>query len=99
VSDVDAMFNKAVQAGAKPAMPPADMFWGDRMAKLVDPFGHHWSLATHKEDVAPDEMERRGKGAREGMGDKKKPPPAGGGGHANPADGVAARRAGPPRAA
>jgi len=70
VSDVDAMFNKAVQAGAKPAMPPADMFWGDRMAKLVDPFGHHWSLATHKEDVAPDEMERRGKAAMKEMGHK-----------------------------
>ncbi len=40
-------------------MPPTDMFWGDRYAKLEDPFGHQWGIATHKEDVAPDEMARR----------------------------------------
>src|SRR5262249_42012156 len=95
VSDVDAMFNKAVQAGAKPAMPPADMFWGDRMAKLVDPFGHHWSLATHKEDVAPDEMERRGKAAVKEEGHKKTPRPGGGGPQGNPSEGG---RPGPARA-
>ena len=57
--DVDAVFNRAVAAGAKGAMPPADMFWGDRMGQLVDPFGHRWAIATHKEDVSPDEMQKR----------------------------------------
>ncbi len=59
VKDVDAVFNQAVAAGCHPAMPLADMFWGDRFGKVVDPFGHHWNLATHTEDVAPAEMERR----------------------------------------
>jgi PhnB protein len=59
VQDVDASFNKAVSAGAKATAPPADMFWGDRFGKLMDPFGHSWSMATHKENVAPDEMKRR----------------------------------------
>jgi PhnB protein len=59
VKDVDAVYNKAIAAGAKSTMPPADMFWGDRFGKIADPFGHSWSLATHKEDVAPDEMQRR----------------------------------------
>lgn len=67
VPDVDSTFNRAVQAGAKAIMPPADMFWGDRFAKLVDPFGHHWALATHKEDVPPDEMSRRAKEAMKQM--------------------------------
>jgi PhnB protein len=67
VPDVDATFNKAVQVGAKAIMPPADMFWGDRFAKLVDPFGHHWGLATHKEEVPPDEMSRRAKEAMKQM--------------------------------
>jgi PhnB protein len=57
--DVDAVFNRAVAAGAKAEMPPADMFWGDRMGNLVDPFGHKWAVATHKEDVSPEEMEKR----------------------------------------
>ena len=59
VPDVDAAFNRAVQAGAKALMPPADMFWGDRFGKLKDPFGHEWALATHIEDVTPEEMQRR----------------------------------------
>lgn len=58
--DVDSLFNRAVQAGAKVEMPVADMFWGDRFGKLVDPFGHSWALATHKEDVSPEEMRKRG---------------------------------------
>ena len=58
--DVDAAFQKAVAAGAKPDMPPMDMFWGDRYAKVTDPFGHAWSLGTHIEDVSPEEMGRRG---------------------------------------
>jgi uncharacterized glyoxalase superfamily protein PhnB len=59
VQDVDAVFNRAVASGATPLMPPADMFWGDRFAKVADPFGHHWSIATHKEDLTPEEMGRR----------------------------------------
>ena len=55
VQDVDAAFKKAVAAGATAAMPPMDMFWGDRYSKVVDPFGHSWSIATHKKDVTPEE--------------------------------------------
>jgi PhnB protein len=54
--NVDQMFDRAVKAGAKAEMPPADMFWGDRFGSLVDPFGHRWSVATHKKDVSPQEM-------------------------------------------
>jgi PhnB protein len=59
VPDVDAAFKRAVDAGATVIMPVTDMFWGDRFAKVTDPFGHQWGIATHKEDVAPEEMERR----------------------------------------
>ena len=59
VKDVDASFARAEKAGCKVEMPPTDMFWGDRYGKLEDPFGHHWSLATHKEDVSPEEMAKR----------------------------------------
>ena len=58
VEDVDAVVARAVAAGAKVTMPLADMFWGDRYCKLEDPFGHHWSVATHKRDVGPEEMEQ-----------------------------------------
>ena len=54
---------QAVAAGATEAMPVADMFWGDRYGKVVDPFGHKWDIATHVEDVAPEEMEERMKKA------------------------------------
>jgi hypothetical protein len=47
-----------VQAGAKVDMPVSDMFWGDRYGKLADPFGHKWSIATHKADLSPEEMEQ-----------------------------------------
>jgi uncharacterized glyoxalase superfamily protein PhnB len=56
---VDSVFNTALAAGAQQLMPPADMFWGDRYGKLVDPFGHEWSLATHKEDLTQEEIEKR----------------------------------------
>ena len=59
VEDVDAAFPKAIAAGATEKRPLEDQFWGDRMGTLTDPFGHMWSLATHKEDVAPEEMQRR----------------------------------------
>jgi uncharacterized glyoxalase superfamily protein PhnB len=55
--NVDAVVEQAVAAGAKVTMPVADMFWGDRYGTLEDPFGHHWSVATHVRDVTPDEMQ------------------------------------------
>jgi PhnB protein len=61
VEDVDAAFQRALGAGATVAQPLMDMFWGDRFGQVRDPFGHLWSLATHKEDVSRDEMARRGR--------------------------------------
>jgi PhnB protein len=58
VEDVDAVFKKAVAAGATVHMPVADVFWGDRYGALEDPFGHHWSVATHIRDVSPEEMKQ-----------------------------------------
>ena len=58
VEDVDATFAQAVSAGAKVTMPVADMFWGDRYGMLVDPFGHKWSVATHKQDLTPDQIQQ-----------------------------------------
>ncbi len=62
VEDVDAVFKKAVGAGGKETMPVTDMFWGDRYGVLVDPFGHHWGVATHKQDLTPEQI---GKAAEE----------------------------------
>lgn len=59
VADVDAAFNRAVAAGATATMPVMDAFWGSRYGQLVDPFGHKWSLATHKEDLTPAQMKKR----------------------------------------
>ena len=59
VEDVDALWNRAVAAGAKVTMPLANQFWGDRYGQIADPFGHSWALLSHVEDVAPEEMERR----------------------------------------
>ena len=59
VRDVDAAFARAVGAGATVDMPLMDMFWGDRYGKVKDPFGHLWQLATHVEDVSPEEMGKR----------------------------------------
>lgn len=56
VEDVDAAVAQAVAAGAKLTMPVADMFWGDRYGALEDPFGHHWSLATHQRDLSPQQI-------------------------------------------
>jgi uncharacterized glyoxalase superfamily protein PhnB len=57
VKDVDAAVARAVAAGARITMPVDDMFWGDRYGRIEDPFGHHWSIATHMRDVGPEEME------------------------------------------
>jgi len=59
VNDVDALVKQAEATGAKVMRPPADQFYGDRMATLEDPFGHSWSFATHIEDVSPEEMQKR----------------------------------------
>jgi len=56
VPDADAAFNKAKAAGGRAKMPVADMFWGDRMGSIEDPFGYTWSIATHKKDISPAEM-------------------------------------------
>jgi PhnB protein len=71
VKDVDAAFAKAVEAGATSLMPPTDMFYGDRIGSLKDPFGHLWSLATHVEDVSPKEMAKRSKAFMEKMAAEK----------------------------
>jgi PhnB protein len=59
VEDVDARFKKALAAGARELKPLQDQFYGDRSGTLQDPFGHVWTIATHKEDVSPDEMKKR----------------------------------------
>ena len=68
VEDTDAAFRRAVDAGATGTMPPEDMFWGDRFAQVADPFGHVWQIATHKEDVSPEEIARRAEEAMAEMG-------------------------------
>lgn len=68
VPDVDAAFKRAVDAGCEVKMPVSDMFWGDRYGKLRDPFGHEWSIATHKEDVTAEECAKRAKAMFSGGG-------------------------------
>jgi len=65
--DVDAAVQKAVAAGATVSMEVDDMFWGDRFGSVTDPYGHLWSIATHKEDLAPEEIAERGKTAMAAM--------------------------------
>jgi uncharacterized glyoxalase superfamily protein PhnB len=60
VPDCDAAFEKAVKAGAKETMKPDDMFWGDRVASVADPFGYNWSFATHQKDMTDEEMRKAG---------------------------------------
>lgn len=64
-TDVDAAYKKALGAGATSKQEPTDMFWGDRYCKLEDPFGHQWSVATHIEDLTPEQMRER---AQKAMG-------------------------------
>ena len=59
VEDCDLLFNRAVAAGAQVKMPMGDQFWGDRSGTVADPHGYSWSIATHKEDLTPDEMQKR----------------------------------------
>jgi len=64
VEDVDSVFNQAISAGAEQIRPVADQFYGDRTGGLKDPFGFQWWVATHIEDVPPEEMEERAKAAK-----------------------------------
>lgn len=68
VEDVDAVFAKAIAAGAKVVRPVQDQFYGDRAGTLADPFGHMWTLATHKEDVPHAELEKRAAAMRKECG-------------------------------
>ena len=61
VPDADATYRQAISAGAKETMPIADQFWGDRYGIVTDPYGHKWAIATRKEDLTPEEMDKRGK--------------------------------------
>lgn len=65
VADVDATVARAVEAGARVVRPVQDQFYGDRSGAVADPFGHVWFVATHVEDVAPDELERRARAAEQ----------------------------------
>jgi len=67
VEDVDAVFKQALEAGASSVQEPEDHFYGDRVAMFDDPYGHRWNIATHIEDVPPDEMERRAAAAASEM--------------------------------
>ena len=67
VEDVDAVVKQAADAGATVTMEVADQFWGDRFGSVRDPFGHLWSIATHVEDVPPEEMAERAKTAMAAM--------------------------------
>lgn len=66
VEDADAAFERAVNAGATPLRPMENQFYGDRSGQFEDPFGHRWNVATHVEDVPPDEMEKRAAAATAG---------------------------------
>ena len=63
VEDVDAVVQRATDAGATVTMPVQDMFWGDRFGSLIDPYGHSWALASRIEEVPPEEMEERARAA------------------------------------
>lgn len=69
-ADCDAAFARAVKAGAKAAMPPADMFWGDRTATVLDPFGYSWTFATRVKEMTTDEMAAAGREFARKMGGK-----------------------------
>ncbi len=71
VADADAAYRRAVEAGAKPTMEPADMFWGDRCAGVADPYGYSWSFATHKKDLTPAELRKAGEEFARSMARKK----------------------------
>ena len=67
VENVDQLWNRALAAGAKVAMPLANQFWGDRYGQVLDPFGFTWALLSHVEDVSPEELKRRADAFAKGM--------------------------------
>jgi PhnB protein len=73
--NVDAVFNRAIAAGAKVRMPVMDMFWGDRYGSLEDPYGHMWSIGTRKENLSAQEVEKRAAAAFAKMAEQHKPGP------------------------
>ncbi|MER7957851.1 VOC family protein [Streptomyces sp. NPDC096030] len=78
VEDVDAVFARALAGGATELSPVKDEFYGDRTGQFEDPFGHRWSVATHVEDVAPEEMEKRAEEALRSVGSSPGSSPDGG---------------------
>ena len=71
VDNADAAFQRAVEAGAQQVMPMADMFWGDRMGVVTDPWGNRWTFAQHIKDMTPEEMQRAQDEAAKQWGAKK----------------------------
>ncbi|HUU85967.1 MAG TPA: VOC family protein [Phycisphaerae bacterium] len=67
VEDCDAVYKRAVEAGATESMKPADAFWGDRYSKVIDPFGHEWEICTHKEDLTPEQIAQRAQACYTGL--------------------------------
>ena len=67
VEDVDEVVRQVIDAGGSVTMPVEDQFWGDRYGVIADPFGHQWQIATHKEDLTPEEITERGKKAMAAM--------------------------------
>ncbi len=72
-ADADATYQRALDAGATPLMPPSDAFWGDRYAQVLDPSGHRWSLSTRHEDLSGDDMADRGEQWRREHGNPTSP--------------------------
>ena len=68
VQDVDEVVQQVIDAGGTVTMPVEDQFWGDRFGAVADPWGHHWQIATHVEDLSPEEIMERGKAAMAAMG-------------------------------
>ncbi|HZS29592.1 MAG TPA: VOC family protein [Candidatus Angelobacter sp.] len=71
VPDVDQVFKQAISSGAKESMPVADQFWGDRYGSIADPFGYVWGIATHKENLSNDEIQKRARNFFAEMAQKK----------------------------
>jgi PhnB protein len=71
VDDVDAVFDQAVSEGATVSAEVADQFWGDRFGTLTDPYGHHWSIATHIEDLTPEELGDRARDVLAAVGGRR----------------------------
>ena len=74
VKDCDAVFEKARRAGARPLVPLADTFWGDRFGRLQDPFGHEWSVATRKRELTPEQVSDAARKWKEGLKKERRVP-------------------------